>query len=217
MKGRKFKPTERIKSYVDDILVIENYDVKYRFSLPLFANGKPSLLFQNVKGYINNSSNHLTLFGQTILPDAITFSEKFTLIAYFFKPFAVNDLFGFSSQELTNNPVNLNQVDYKNANELQEKLVNAVSLNEMLHILDDFVFTLISKVKSTNQLIALATKKIIENSSKDIIVDIQKKLFVTERTLQRLFKEKKPETQTSGGIRSIRTIIVWVSRRTVIL
>ena len=161
-----------------------------KFSLPLFANGKPTLLFQNSKGLINNSLNHLTLFGQTILPDNITFSENFTLIAYFFKPFAINDLFGFSSQELTDNPINLNLVDYKNANELQEKLINTISLNEMLRILDDFVFSLISKIKNTNQLISFATENIVENSSKDAIIEVQKKLFVTERTLQRLFKDK---------------------------
>src|SRR5690606_9578453 len=136
---------------------------------------KPTLLFQNSKGQINNSSNYLTLFGQTILPDHITFYENFTLIAYFFKPFAISDLFGFPSQELADNPVNLNLIEYKNAHELQERLLNADSLNETLLILNDFVFALIDKINNTNQLIAFATENIVENSSKEVIAEVQKK------------------------------------------
>lgn len=184
------QPSDRVKDYVDSILIIENYDVQDRFSLPLFANGKPSLLFQNVQGCIRNSFNYLTLFGQTIRPIDITFFEKFTLIAFFFKPYAVYDLFGLSANELTDNPINLRLLYYKKAGELQEKLVNAASLMEMVQILDSFVFGLISGVKGNSRLVSLLTDSIIENSSKEIIVDIQKKFFLAERTMQRLFHEQ---------------------------
>ena len=53
------------------ILVIEYNEVKKTFTLPLFANGKPTLLFQTTKGTIKGSSNYLTLFGQTVLPEQL--------------------------------------------------------------------------------------------------------------------------------------------------
>lgn len=189
MKARKYNPSEKINEYVDEILIIENNDVKNIFALPLFANGKPTLLFQNTKGQINNSSNYLTLFGQTIIPEEIIFTQNFVLIAYFFKPFAINELFGFSIKEITDNPINLNLVDNKKANELQEKLLNENNICGMLKTIDDFVFELIMKIKNKNKLIALATEKIAENPSKEILVQTQQELFVTERTFQRLFKE----------------------------
>jgi len=68
MKGIQYIPTKKIADFVDSILVVENNDVKKTFSLPLFANGKPTLLFQTTKGTIKSSTNYLTLFGQTILP-----------------------------------------------------------------------------------------------------------------------------------------------------
>jgi len=69
MTGTHYIPTEKIADFVDSILVVEKNDVKKSFSLPLFANGKPTLLFQTTKGTVNSNSNYLTLFGQTILPE----------------------------------------------------------------------------------------------------------------------------------------------------
>lgn len=190
MTGNHYIPTEKIADFVDSILVLENVYVKTTFSLPLFANGKPTLLFQTTKGTIKNNSNYLTLFGQTILPEQITFAENFTLIAFFFKPFALTSLFGFSAQELTDNPINLNLIQQQNANILEEKLLNANTVDEMVAILDEFIFTLTTKIQTDNKLIKNATKLIAENPSKEILKKVQDKLYVTERTFQRMFEEK---------------------------
>ncbi|PSL03383.1 helix-turn-helix domain-containing protein [Cecembia rubra] len=190
MTGKNYIPTEKIADFVDSILVVENNDVKKPFSLPLFANGKPTLLFQTTKGTIKSSSNYLTLFGQTILPEQITFAENFTLIAFFFKPFALTTLFGFSAQDLTDNPINLNLIQPPNASLLQEKLLNSKTVDEMVAILDDFIFTLTTKIKTDNKLIKYATNLIAENPSKEILKKVQDELYVTERTFQRMFEDK---------------------------
>lgn len=190
MTGTHYIPTKKIADVVDSILVVEENNVKKTFSLPLFANGKPTLLFQTTKGTIKNNSNYLTLFGQTTLPDQITFTENFTLIAYFFKPFALTPLFVFSAQELTDNPISLNLVQQQSARLLQEELLHASTIKEMLSILDDFVFSLTTKIQTYNNLIKYATQLIVENPSKEILKKVQNKLFVTERTFQRIFEDK---------------------------
>jgi AraC-like DNA-binding protein len=190
MTGNYYIPTEKIADFVDSILIIENDYVQGKFSLPLFANGKPTLLFQTTKGTIKNNSNYLTLFGQTILPEQITFKENFVLIAYFFKPFALTTLFGFSAQELTDNPVNLNLIQNQNADILKEKLLNAITVSQMMSILDDFLFTLITKVKADYKLIQNATQLIAASPTKEILKQVQNKLSITERTFQRLFEDK---------------------------
>lgn len=190
MKGNHYIPTEKIADFVDSILVIENNEVTKRFSLPLFANGKPTLLFQTTKGTIKSSSNYLILFGQTILPEQITFTENFTLIAFFFKPFALTTLFGFSAQDLTDNPISLNLIQSPNANFIQEQLLNAKTVDEMVAILDDFIFTLTTKIQIDNKLIKYATNLIAKNPSKEILKKVQDELNVTERTFQRIFDDK---------------------------
>jgi AraC-like DNA-binding protein len=190
MTGNHYIPTEKIADFVDSILVIENNNVQKQFSLPLFANGKPTLLFQTTKGHINNSSNYLTLFGQTILPEQITFAENFTLIAYFFRPFALTALFGFSAEELTDNPINLNLIQNKNAEFLKEELLNANTVGQMISILDDFIFALTTRTHADYKLIRNATQLIAASPTKAILKQVQNKLYMTERTFQRVFAEK---------------------------
>ena len=124
MKVRNLRPNPTVAAYVERILVIENYRLSRSFSLPLFANGSPTLVFSSAKGTLNNNiTTHLTLFGQTILPEALTFTEEFTLIAYFFKPCSLLSIFGVSALELTDKPVDLNLLTLKKTTELQERII----------------------------------------------------------------------------------------------
>src|SRR5438045_4774757 len=109
MKVKNLQPNNKIAAHVERILIIENYQITEPFSLGLFANGSPTLLFKSSRGVIkNNFTSNLTLFGQTILPGSITFTEDFTLIAYFFKPYSLLQIFGVTAAELTDSPVDLN-------------------------------------------------------------------------------------------------------------
>ena len=189
MKVSNLVPCEQISNYVERILVIEDVLVTNPFTLPLYANGAPTLLFQTAKGIIKNNSNNLTLFGQTVFPETLTIRDNFTLIAYFFKPFALFTLFGVSAQELTNNPIDLNLLAPSKTGQLQEQLLNAASTDEMLSLLNDYVFSLISKTKADCQLIRFATLAIAQNASKDALLKVQQELHITERTFQRMFEK----------------------------
>ena len=179
------KPTDKLSEYVQDILVIENNHVTVPFSLPLFANGTPTLLFHTAQGQLKKNSGYLTLFGQTILPDKLQIKDNFTLIAYFLKPYSLISLFGILAQELTDNPIDLNLLS-KKAN-LQEQLLNSDTVNEMIFFLDNYIFSLIPKSKTDNSLIEYAVGKICDSPTKNILTKIPKDIFITERRLQRMF------------------------------
>jgi len=49
------KPTDKLSEYVQEILVIENYNVTVPFCLPLFANGAPTLLFHTAQGQLKKT------------------------------------------------------------------------------------------------------------------------------------------------------------------
>jgi len=190
MKVKNLKPNYKIAEYVERILVIENYQITNPFSLPLFANGSPTLLFKSAKGKIRNSSTtNLTLFGQTILPETITFTEDFNLIAYFFKPYSLISIFGVTAQELTDKPVDLNLLAPQKTIELQEQLLNSHTIENMITLLDNYISDLISNSKSDCPIIKYAANKIVKNPSKEALILVQKELHITERTFQRMFEK----------------------------
>lgn len=190
MQVKNILPAKEISYYVDRILVIDEYKITEAFSLPLFANGTPTLLFISAPATINNKqTNHLTLFGQTVFPENLVIRESFTLVAYFFKPFALRSLFGVSAKELTDHPIELNLLSSTEATLLKERLLNAADVVEMTNLLDAFIFRLITKTKTESSLVAYATNLIANNPGPDALIKAQKELFITERTFQRAFKE----------------------------
>ncbi|MGF7082116.1 helix-turn-helix domain-containing protein [Mucilaginibacter sp. UYCu711] len=189
MKVSNLKPNGSVAEYVERILVIDDHQVSSPFALPLFANGTPTLLFISKKGIIKGSPvNHLLLFGQTISPEFLTFTEDFTLIAYFFKPFALLSLFGVSAQELTDRIIDINLVSPQITKELQERLLNADSAVDMLVLIDNYIAKLASQQKSDCAIIKYATQKIITSPGKEVLLQLQKELNITERTFQRTFE-----------------------------
>jgi AraC-like DNA-binding protein len=180
-------PTDKISDFVQSILVIENSNVSSPFCLPLYANGTPTLLFHTAKGQMKNSSNYLTLFGQTVAPDNLILSENFTLIAYFLKPFSLSSLFSISAQELTDKPVELSALS--NNTSLLQELLNSQSTNQMLRRLDDYIFKLSQKIKHTDGLLQYIAERISAHPNGKILCELQKEIGMTERTFQRLFEK----------------------------
>ncbi len=190
MKARNILPDRKIAGYADRILIIENNKVTTPFILPLYANGVPTLLFKSVKGKIGgNNANHLTLFGQTVLPETLTLNEDFTLIAYFFKPYTLISLFGVHAQELTDKPIDLDLLFPQQTRLAQERLLNAVTTDQMSCLLDDFILSLINRSSKECPLIKYATTKVANDPSKGSLITVQKELHITERTFQRLFEK----------------------------
>jgi AraC-like DNA-binding protein len=98
-------------------------------------------------------------------------------------------LFGVSAQELTDNPIDLNLLEPAKTMDLQEQLLNANSTGEMMDLIENYIFSLITKVKAETQLIKFATTKIAENPCKETLKTVQNELYLTERTFQRMFKK----------------------------
>jgi AraC-like DNA-binding protein len=180
-------PAAYVSDYVQSIMVIENQDVTAPFALPLFANGTPALVFQTAKGYIKDKASHLTLFGQSVLPDKLLIRENFTLVAYFLKPYSLMPVFNLAAHELVDKPVDFHLLSAKAR--LQEQLLHAATTRQMLRIMDNYLLGLIKKVSNDAGMIRHATEKIVLMPHKDTLLQVQNDLHITERSFQRLFEK----------------------------
>jgi AraC-like DNA-binding protein len=190
MKASHLIPGHSVSGYVDRILVIENTLISKPYILPLYPNGVPTLLFTSARGQIGHQrAGHLSLFGQTVLPESLTMKASHTLIAYFLQPYALLPLFGIAAQELTDKPLDLELLFPQKIMTLRERLLKAENTAVMLELLDQFMVDLIQTSKTACPLIKYASTYIARNPSKEALVTVQQELHITERTFQRLFEK----------------------------
>ena len=182
-------PSIAIASYVSGILVIESQDHRPDFMLPLYANGSPTIVLQTSQATKQDTTiGHLTLYGQTVLPGELFFTENFTLIAYFLHPHALKTLFGLQASELTNGCIDLHTIKQAREINLQEQLLNAIALQHRLQLIDNFIITLSGLHSTLDPKIVFATSTLQKDNSVQVLTDLQRQLNITERSLQRLFE-----------------------------
>jgi len=173
-----------IANYVQGVFILEQQENTF-FRLPLFANGTPTLVFHNAKESHTNS--HLTLFGQTISPGELLLEGKFTLIAYFLRPWCLPSLFRLAGVELTDNPVDFSVIS-KDRN-LGEKLLNAGTTKQMLSLLDDHIARLAAGSSPEDPRAKYAAARIISTPQIDVLTSLRQDLYITERSFQRVFQK----------------------------
>jgi len=190
MKVSQLRPNKEVAGYVDRVLVIEYHELDVPFSLPLFANGTPTLLFTSIKGKMGNDTlAYLTLFGQTILPATLTNAEGFQLIAYFFKPWALHTIFGIAAPELTDNPSYLGLLPLKGVKELEERLLNATTSDSRITLIDNYMAKLATSAYPDNRILQHSLCRIAQAPSSTILRELHKELHLTERTFHRMFEK----------------------------
>jgi hypothetical protein len=105
MKHWYAKPNTLLTGYVRTVLITEGFSKAGSGNLPVFTNGMPILFCRTEKNH-NNYENitQLSLYGKPP-SDIWTVKKQTTIIAYFFKPFAVASLFNISANKLSENPL----------------------------------------------------------------------------------------------------------------
>ncbi|WP_436484154.1 helix-turn-helix domain-containing protein [Chitinophaga sp. ARDCPP14] len=194
MKVQTLTPPPAIADYVSNIVVLENNSMFYEAVLPLIANGYPSITFQLTDPArmlsTTKKSHHLVLYGQNTRPIRLYTAGEITVIAYFLYPFMLPSLFGYNAKELTDQGIDLSYDDPAREMSLKEQLLNTPSLNGRLELMNNYVLTLVrSKKIRVNETISFATRLIQKNKGTLLMNDLQKEVYTTERTLQRLFEQ----------------------------
>jgi len=189
MVTKSLLPPVAIAAYVSSILTIEYGGCISNFTIPLFANGSPTILFHDEKSIDQTGDPaYLSLLGQTVSPGQLSFNGPVTMIAYFLHPHALKALFGIDAGELTDRSIDLNYLEQAKQINLKEQLLNAANLNGRLGILNDFILKLSAKDNYNNAKLAFATAALKNNHNPNALSDLQVKLNTSERSLQRLFE-----------------------------
>jgi AraC-like DNA-binding protein len=173
-----------LKDYVQSILVLDNSNPPAPDELPVFTNGMPALLCT-----AQNNDHSLTLYGKAIPAKKLKEKDNTSLVAIFFKPFAIGPVFKLSALELKNEPVKLNCWNAQKAMALGLQLTHAQSTVEKMEVLHHFILSQVTINKRECEIIRFATDKMLVNPNIDVLAQMLQQLNLTERTFQRIFKK----------------------------
>jgi AraC-like DNA-binding protein len=190
MEHTYHSPDKLLNTYVRTVLVLEGFCDTNVNTLPIFTNGMPTLLCKTEKEQRGHEHIiQLTLFAKSIPADCWTTHTNTTVIAYFFKPFALTSLFNVSAQKLSEASIDLCSWSPHTYNALNTQLTYAPSTSRKLEVLDHLLLQQLKENQEVCEIVQYATDTIMCNSGKEILPQILKELKLNERTFQRIFKK----------------------------
>jgi AraC-like DNA-binding protein len=184
------KPHLLLSEYVRTVLILEGFSQSYVEQLPLVTNGMPALLCRTEKDSTGNENIlQLTLFGKSTTADSWTINDNTTIIAYFFKPFALSTLFNVSAKKLIEDTLDFSNWSPHKTNALRTQLMHSGSTIRKTEVLDNLLIHQLQQNNKECEIIKYATDEIMCNPGTEILSAILNKLDINERTFQRAFKK----------------------------
>ncbi|WP_428742780.1 helix-turn-helix domain-containing protein [Tenacibaculum sp.] len=191
-KGKE-KYSDDIKPYVKDIFVFEEKDSKIKTSLPFFADGYPGIIFcVSSNGlFLKHKNKRLSeffLYGQTINPIELYVEGAYKMIVFQMLPSAVRILLGVEPKILNDDCYDLTQLSETINQRSVECLNKTNNTKEQVKIVSKYLTHIIEKsTLNTDKSIVLAINIVLQCKGKITVTELRKKLFLTERTLERRF------------------------------
>ena len=179
-----------MSEYVKTVLIAEGVAGTDDNKVPLFTNGMPALLCRTIKTPTGiEDVLELTLFGKSTPAEDWVLKKNETVIAYFFKPFALASLFNLTAAQLLKTPVPLSQWNAHKTNALKTQLAYAKTTAKKNDTLESLLLPQLEQQRRDCEIIRHSTDQIMLNSGKEVLATMLKELNLTERTFQRIFKK----------------------------
>lgn len=190
MKHSYQRPNELISGYIRTVLILEGFSQTNNDPLPVFTNGMPALFCKMGK---NNSGNQeiiqLALYGASVPDECWSTDDNTTIIAYFFKPFALSTVFNIHASKLKEQVIDLSNWSAHKTNALKTQLIYSDSTARKVEVLDNLLIHQLQQNKRECEIIQYVTDQIMYDPGTEILSAMLKKLKLTERTFQRIFKK----------------------------
>ena len=190
MKHWYQQPHKLITDYVRTVLILEGFSESDTADLPIFTNGMSALFCKTEKDYSSNEKIiQLALFGKSVPEDDWIIKTNETIIAYFFKPFALASIFNLNAAKLLASPIDLDIWHAHKTNALKTQLIYATSTLRKIEVLDNLLIQQLQQHKRECEIIKYATDQIMLDPGTEILSGMLTKLDLNERTFQRIFKK----------------------------
>ena len=183
-------PNHLLSGYIRTVLILEGFSQPAPGNLPLFTNGMPALFCKTEKESSGNENIiQLGLFGRSVPEEYWNVNGDITIIAYFFRPFAIATTFNIPANKLNKEPIDLSSWSPHKTNALKTQLIYASSTSQKVEVLNNLLIHQLTQNKKECEIIQNITDHIIYNPGTEILSEVLEKFKLNERTFQRIFKK----------------------------
>jgi AraC-like DNA-binding protein len=185
-------PNDELQKYIRSFWIMEGSVLDHSpKTFKIIADGCPGLIFQeNPNSFSDNGKKilpQLFLHGLTTNHFEKTVKGDFINISIHFKPTALKSIFGIDANELTNSYTDINLL---NNSSLTEQLINTTLTEKRIEVLSLFLIeNLRRNQKYKPEKIQHALDLLKQENPITSLQKIQRELHLSERSLERLFKQ----------------------------
>lgn len=196
MEDTNFIIPEHLEPFVNKIMVMEGDDPNGSYTIPLYADGYPGIMFQQSENgfYLlpkQKKLSELFLYGQTIDPAFLDVKGRYKFVVFQLYPFASKYLLGVDPKKLNDDCYDLLALKHIDIASFKERMECAKTLDQLSGIVAELILVLVKTHKQkTDDRIQKAISLIIQSEGLKSIKDIVAELYLTERTLERNFKHE---------------------------
>jgi len=196
MQYQQILPPDHLKDYIRYYWVLESdaADLTAARSFRTMADGCPGLIFQSPdKGIMYQNDKELPgvlLYGQATTHANIKLAGEFSTIGIFFQPHALHAIFRLNAELLTDTCLNLDELAVGQGFRLLEQLQNSATIQEQVHVLSGYLFSLIQKHRHLEDAsMQHALSRILQSNGSIALPDLRDTLQLSERSFERRFKQ----------------------------
>lgn len=193
MKFQQFSPPDYLKDYVRYFWTLESdADRDGLRHFRTIADGCPGLIFQHGdQGRFRQQGKWLDdafVFGQTTRYAEIALSGRFNTVGVYFHPHALSTVFGLEAAAFTDSCLGIYELSGKK--DLSEQLSGAKTAGQSIALLSAFIYSYINTNSGRqNAPMQFALSEIVRNDGRVSLAELREKLWMSERTFERRFKD----------------------------
>lgn len=195
MEFHRFAPIPPLIPYVQYFWTLANADeIPAPYTFTTIADGLPGLIFQQpVSGWGVQPADGWPicyLYGQTVNPICITFPSGFRAVGVYFRPHALQSIFGLPAFEWTDRCIAMDVLDGNVGASLVEQLLDTPTADRQIGVLADYLCQRIAaNVAKLDAEALYAAKLIVSSGGRLQLRELQKELRISERGFHRKFRE----------------------------
>lgn len=189
-------PTLMLSNIVKHYLIIRHEQEVFA-NYRLFSDGNPGLVFHFKDPFLQESERHSSsvqphsfLYGQMTHFNDIRSVGKLDMLIVVLQPHALRALLNLSASELNNTVVPLRTVFGQEGDDIENRVLSSANRAEAITAIEQMLVSRVNRFQHEDGLINGALRLIYQANGIIAVADIINELPVTERQLERKFKEQ---------------------------